>query len=202
MIKNIIFDIGKVLVSYEPDIMMKDLGFDDDIIGRVNKALFENELWEQSDQGLFSPSEILQKAIDNDTDIKDYIVKAWENVGKSIARYDYVYDWINTYKDNGYNVYILSNYSKHTLEHTKEQLSFLSLMDGVVFSYECKLMKPMEEIYNLLLEKYDFVPEECIFIDDRPVNIEGAKKCGINGIVFKDYNQAKRDIAAICNKYK
>ena len=93
MIKNIIFDIGKVLVSYEPDIMMKDLGFDDDIIGRVNKALFENELWEQSDQGLFSPSEILQKAIDNDTDIKDYIVKAWENVGKSIARYDYVYDW-------------------------------------------------------------------------------------------------------------
>ena len=202
MIKNIIFDIGKVLVSYEPDIMMKDLGFDDDIIGRVNEALFENELWEQSDQGLFSPSEILQKAIDHDTDIKEYIVKAWENVGKSIATYDYVYDWINTYKDNGYNVYILSNYSKHTLEHTKEQLSFLSLMDGVVFSYECKLMKPMEEIYNLLLEKYDLVPEECIFIDDRPVNIEGAKKCGINGIVFKDYNQAKRDIAAICNKYK
>lgn len=197
MIKNVIFDIGKVLVSYEPDEMMAGLGFTQEEIDAVDDALFENELWEQSDQGLFEPDEILAKAIANVPDMEQQIRLAWDNVGKTIERFPYVIDWIKSYKNRGYKVYILSNYAKHTLELTKEQLSFIPLMDGIVFSYECKLMKPMSEIYELILNKYSLKAEECIFVDDREENIKGAIDCGIKGIVFKNFEQAKEDMEAL-----
>ena len=55
-----------------------------------------------------------------------------------------------------------------------------------------KCIKPEVEIYKLLLDRYHFVPQECVFIDDRPENIEAAEKLGITGIQFQNQQQAKR----------
>ena len=83
MIKNIIFDIGKVLVSYEPDAYMESLGISADKQAKINKAMFQNKLWDISDQGIYSKEELLKMtlyfvAIASwriiDTDIKCYIV--------------------------------------------------------------------------------------------------------------------------------
>ena len=94
----------------------------------------------------------------------------------------------------GYHVYILSNYSENMLDQTKDKLKFLPLMDGVVFSYKIKKMKPDPEIYEYLCDEYWLEPEESVFIDDRPVNIKGAETCGIHGIVFRSYEQAKKEL--------
>ena len=61
MIRNIIFDIGKVLVSYEPDAYMDRLGLDEKAKSAINQAMFQNKLWDESDQGLGTPEELLQK---------------------------------------------------------------------------------------------------------------------------------------------
>ena len=63
MIRNIIFDIGKVLVSYEPDAYMDRLGLDEKAKSAINQAMFQNKLWDESDQGLGTPEELLQKFI-------------------------------------------------------------------------------------------------------------------------------------------
>ena len=63
MIRNIIFDIGKVLVSYEPDAYMDRLGLDEKAKAAINQAMFQNKLWDESDQGLGTPEELLQKFI-------------------------------------------------------------------------------------------------------------------------------------------
>ena len=97
-------------------------------------------------------------------------------------------------KARGYHVYILSNYSENMLDQTKDKLKFLPLMDGVVFSYKIKKMKPDPEIYEYLCDEYWLEPEESVFIDDRPVNIKGAETCGIHGIVFRSYEQAKKEL--------
>ena len=79
-----------------------------------------------------------------------------------------------------------------TYEKATEELSFEKETTGAIFSYQVKCIKPEAEIYKLLLDRYHLVPQECVFIDDRPENIETAEKLGITGIQFQNQQQAKR----------
>ena len=73
MIRNIVFDVGKVLVSYEPDAYMDSLGLDAGAKARLNAAVFENPLWDASDQGLGTPEELLEQFILGDVELEDQI---------------------------------------------------------------------------------------------------------------------------------
>lgn len=194
MIRNIIFDVGKVLVSYEPDAYMQRLGISKENQKKINEAMFQNELWDISDQGLGTPDEFLQKFIAGAPELADEITKIHKTVGNTVELFPYAMEWILDLKARGYHVYILSNYSENMLDQTKDKLKFLPLMDGVVFSYKIKKMKPDPEIYEYLCDEYWLEPEESVFIDDRPVNIKGAETCGIHGIVFRSYEQAKKEL--------
>ena len=185
MIRNIIFDVGKVLVSYEPDAYMQRLGISKENQKKINEAMFQNKLWDTSDQGLGTPDEFLQKFIAGAPELADEITKIHKTVGNTVELFPYAMEWILDLKARGYHVYILSNYSENMLDQTKDKLKFLPLMDGVVFSYKIKKMKPDPEIYEYLCDEYWLEPEESVFIDDRPVNIKGAETCGIHGIVFR-----------------
>ena len=92
-------------------------------------------------------------------------------------------------------MYILSNYGDWTYRRTKDNaLDFLPLTDGAIFSYTVKQIKPDLEIYETLLNQYKLKPEECVFIDGRMENIEGAEKAGIHGICFETIGQVKEDL--------
>lgn len=194
MIRNIIFDIGKVLVSYEPDAYMESLGISREDQKKINAAMFENELWDESDQGLRTPDEFLQAFIQGAPELADTIRKLHTTVGNTVELLPYAMDWILDMKARGYHVYILSNYGENMLNQTEEKLAFLPLMDGVVFSYRIKKLKPDPAIYEYLCDEYQLEPEESVFIDDRQVNIDGAEKVGIHGIVFHSYEQAKTEL--------
>ena len=175
MIRNIIFDVGKVLVSYEPDAYMQRLGISKEKQKKINEAMFQNKLWDTSDQGLGTPDEFLQKFIAGAPELADEITKIHKTVGNTVELFPYAMEWILDLKARGYHVYILSNYSENMLDQTKDKLKFLPLMDGVVFSYKIKKIKPDPEIYEYLCDEYWLEPEESVFIDDRPVNIKGAE---------------------------
>ena len=70
-------------------------------------------------------------------------------------------------------------------------------MDGALFSYEVKLIKPDAAIYHTLLERFDLKAEECVFLDDLPANIEAARKAGITGIVFEGLEKALESLKAL-----
>lgn len=192
MIRNIIFDVGKVLVSYEPDAYMQRLGISKEKQKKINEAMFQNKLWDTSDQGLGTPDEFLQKFIAGAPELADEITKIHKTVGNTVELFPYAMEWILDLKARGYHVYILSNYSENMLDQTKDKLKFLPLMDGVVFSYKIKKMKPDPEIYEYLCDEYWLEPEESVFIDDRPVNIKGAETCGIMGLFSGPMSRQKR----------
>lgn len=191
MINNIIFDVGKVLVSYDPDGYMASLGLDEAERAAINGAMFENKLWDISDQGLFTPEECLEKFIEGAPQYEAQIRQVHATVGKTIEMYPYAMEWLKGLKDRGYKLYILSNYSEHMMNQTKEKLKFLSLVDGAVFSYECKLMKPSGKMYEYLCQKYGLNCSECVFVDDRLENVEGAQRSGIVSVHFRNYEQGK-----------
>lgn len=186
MIRNIIFDVGKVLVSYEPEKMMENIGFTNDEIDIVNAAMFKNPLWDEADKGLRTKDEYHEAFLNNDIEHKELIQKAYGHIGDAIELLPYAVDWILEMKNRGYHVYILSNYSEYTLEVTKSKLKFLPLMDGIVFSYETKMGKPDEDIYKKLISEFFLEESESIFIDDRKENVETAEKLGIRSILFTD----------------
>ncbi len=193
-IKNIIFDVGKVLVSYEPMQYLRSLGFDEKIVDAVGKAIFFHPLWEEGDAGTYEMDEYLPRYIANAPEYEKEIRLAYERMGDVIELFPYAVDWIKGLKERGYRIYILSNYSEYVYEFTKSKLRFLEYADGAVFSYAVKMIKPQEDIYEYLMRTYGLYAAESVFIDDRTENIEGAMKCGIFGILFTDYETTKKNL--------
>ncbi|MCI5509821.1 MAG: HAD family phosphatase [Eubacterium sp.] len=194
MIKNIIFDVGKVLVEYDPDGMMKKLGFDEETLQTVNQAVFQNELWNESDRGVLSPEELLEAFIANNPAYEKEIRQVIDAVGDTISLMPYTVEWVKGLKEKGYHLYILSNYAEYTYEKTSHKMEFLPYMDGVVFSYRCKLIKPEKEIYEYICKTYELKPEESVFLDDRKDNVEAARNMGMHGIVFENYAQGSETL--------
>lgn len=194
MIKNIIFDVGNVLVEYNPDGLMRRLGFDEETLQAVNQAVFQNELWNESDRGVLSPEELLEAFIANNPAYEKEIRQVIDAVGDTISLMPYTVEWVKGLKERGYHLYILSNYAEYTYEKTSHKMEFLPYMNGVVFSYRCKLIKPEKEIYEYICKTYELKPEESVFLDDREDNVQAARNMGMNGIVFENYAQGSETL--------
>ena len=190
MIKNVIFDVGQVLVAWEPVEAMRALGMDEETVRAVADATVHTSDWDEADRGALSDEELLTGFIRKAPAYEAQIRNFWEHVDRAIYPFPYVGEWMRTLKDKGYRLYILSNYGKWTYEHTAEALSFLSDVDGQVFSFEVHQIKPEPEIYRTLLDKFNLVADECVFLDDRRENIEAAETQGIHTVLFTTYQDA------------
>lgn len=203
MIKNIVLDVGRVLVAWQPKELMKELGFSDEAIAVLMDALFTSGIWNETDRGVLSDEAFLELAVSSAPEYEKEILLFWNNVDKAIWQFPYVKAWICAMKNAGYYVYILSNYGSFTYEKTKENaLSFLKDVDGSIFSYQVQMIKPDAEIFEALFEKYSLQAEECVFLDDLVANIEGAKAVGMHGIVFNGLKDALEELEKLGVKIK
>lgn len=190
MITTIIFDIGNVLADFDWEKHFRSFDFSEEIYERLAKATVKSPLWNEFDRGVMSEEEILRGFIENDPGIEKEIRMAVRDVGAMVSRNDYAIPWIQELKGKGYRCLYLSNYSEQGHRECAEALDFLPYMDGGILSYQEKIIKPMPEIYQLLIDRYDLVPQECVFMDDTVCNLEAAEKFGIHTIHFKNKAQA------------
>ena len=184
-ISTVIFDIGDVLVSANiKDYLMADPEIPNDVIDELLKLWFIDKDEVDDTMDLNTYREIVNKRMG--VEFSKYIPKLFKYNVECVTAFDYTIPIIQDLKDKGYKVYYLSNWSAWTHDLLQEagKFDFLKLMDGGVFSYDVGYMKPDEEIYKILLNKYKINPEEAIFFDDREENIEAANKLGIHGIHF------------------
>lgn len=200
MIKNIIFDVGNVLMKYDPDGCMERLGFDEKEREEVNKAMFQDESWNESDRGVLTSRELLEEFISHNPAYEAQIRCAYAHMGDTLSLMPHALPWVEALKKRGYHLYILSNYAEYTFEQTEKEMKFLPYMDGEVFSFRCKMIKPEREIYEYLCRTYDLVPEESVFLDDRGDNIEAARAYGLHGIVFESFSQASEQLEQLLSR--
>lgn len=192
MIKNVIFDIGNVLVDFRWRALMQELKLPKETQAIFEKTVFGSRWWAALDHGVYEESEILEKfRADNRGHLSEFDL-VWDNRDKLVEPYEYSKEWIAQLKSRGLNVYLLSNYPRDifTLHAECGCFPFLDKVDGKVVSGFVKMVKPNADIYEYLLREYKLKESECIFIDDREENIDAAEDLGINGIVFKNYEQA------------
>lgn len=191
--KVIVFDLGGVLVDFHPEKGLRKLGFSEEVIRIFLNKIF-NGLWEACDRYPYSDPEIralFKRAVPGYEKEVDML---WDNLTVVTGVRPYTEEWLQALKQQGYKLYVLSNYGKNSFEINSKIYGFLRHFDGGVISYEVELMKPEAEIYDRLAQKYGFEPEEAVFIDDRQVNVDGAIARGYHGILFENYEQAKKEL--------
>ena len=111
MVKNIVFDIGRVLVDYDWESYLDSFGFSPEVRARVAAAVFQNKDWGELDRGAIPEEEVLARFIAKAPEVETEIRKVWGHVFETIHERPYPPRWIQTLKKRGFGVYYLSNYS-------------------------------------------------------------------------------------------
>ena len=193
-IKNIIFDVGGVLVNWDPQKLVNDLKANDPGVPSNILDIAASQSWKEYDRGILDQDGVIKALQDQYAKerVKAFIDGSLRQLDPSEEGKALFYEL----KTRGYKIYILSNFSEESMDYCKVKYDyyFLKNSDGAVISYEIKLIKPDLKIYAFLLNKYSIKPEESLFIDDSIKNIEAAKKLGIKGILFKNVKQVHAEL--------
>jgi putative hydrolase of the HAD superfamily len=202
MVKNVIFDVGGVLVDFRWRALMKDLGLTLERQDEFEKKVFGSKWWGELDRGVLDEEYVVNQLRENNKEHLKEFELVWANQVDLVETFDYVNPWMDSLKAKGLKIYLLSNYPKSifALHEDKHKFTFIDKIDGRVVSGFVGLVKPDEDIYKLLVDKYGLKFEECVFIDDRPENIDTALALGMKGIVFTDYQSASTKLEEIINE--
>ena len=181
-IKNIIFDVGEVLIEYRWKDMLMDYGLDEESAIKLGEKMFHSPLWTTLDLGMMTDEEIImeyKKRYPEDAEIISWFISHGEYM--HVPRTD-IWEKVHALKEQGYSIYLLSNYSKGLFDKHTKDATFLNDITGKVVSYQIHIAKPDKRIYQYLLEQYDLRISECVFLDDREENTKAAKEIGMKTI--------------------
>jgi len=188
MIKNYIFDFGRVLVDFDADYLTSVYVDNEDDRKAISEVVFDRLYWDRLDDGTITDDEVKKSVCarlpENLHALACEVYDGWINNLPQIAG---MRELIVDIKSRGGKLFLLSNISKGFADNYKSQPeldALLALFDGLVFSGSIGLIKPDKEIFLYLLEKFQIKAEESIFIDDSMKNISGAKAAGIDGYLF------------------
>lgn len=187
MIRNIVFDMGKVLVDYVADAVCRHYMTDEQEIREVCTAVFISPEWVLLDMGVIPEDEALrrmQARLDTEHAREMAALCFWHWHEYNMWTMDGMEELICRLHNAGYGIYLCSNASVRLRECYQTLIPGIDCFDGILFSAEEKCIKPQKEIYERLFAQYKLKPEECYFIDDQELNIRGANCCGMNGYVY------------------
>ncbi|MBE6053517.1 MAG: HAD family phosphatase [Clostridium sartagoforme] len=193
MYKNIIFDLGNVLLEFNPKEYLENK-IPGEKVEDVYKAIFKSEEWAMLDRGTITQEEAIKNICDRNSSCSHEIILAFKDWYDILSPIMGTVEVLSALKDNGYNIYYLSNFHELAFHKVTKVNKFFELFDGGVVSYAEKLLKPEKEIYKMILDRYKLNPSETIFVDDMEANVEGAKKLGIKAILFKDAKKLKEEL--------
>ncbi|WP_026881517.1 HAD family hydrolase [Clostridium akagii] len=184
MYKNVIFDIGNVLLDFKPEEYLRTKIKEADKVLEVYKEVFQSEEWVMLDRGTLTEKEAISILI-NRSKNGDFIKLAFEDWYDLMTPIEGTVKILKELKKAKYKIYFLSNFQLLAFENVTKRYDFFKLFDGGVVSYKEKLIKPEENIYKKIIERYQLKPEESIFIDDVQANIDGAEKLNFGTILFE-----------------
>ena len=195
-IKNVIFDLGKVLIDYDFDIFFGEIDYKpgernldeglDPIVNFESGKISKIEFLEQ-----------MKKVYDFSLSLEKF-EKIWTEVFSEMGN---MLDLARKVSDN-YKVYIFSNTDELHFPYIWRKFPKLHFFkENLMLSYELDSVKPDKKIYQNAIEKFSIVPEESIFIDDRPINIKVAQEFGFDGIIHRDFETTNLELKRRLKKY-
>lgn len=199
MIRNIVFDMGQVLIRWRPEEILEHFDLTGEEKTMLLQELFWSPEWTQQDRGILTEVEMIERV---STRLPESLHAAVEEVIKAwhvwhLTPMPGMAELVRRLKAQGYGIYLLSNAST-ALRGYFPRIPGSECFDGLMVSAEEKLLKPSFEIYRRLYEKFGLNPKECWFIDDSPANVEGAICTGMGGTIFYgDIPRLRRELRRV-----
>ena len=197
MIRNIVFDLGQVLLSYDPRKYLEKLHPDPNRRELLLNGVFRSQSWLDLDQGLIDEAEAFQRmsaSIQSFPEDVQYPLEHWDEM---LVPMEETIGLLQRLKEQHYGLFLISNFHMRAYDRVYRRYSFFRLFGGILISSHVKLLKPDPAIYNRLLKDFSLAAGTCLFIDDTPANVAGAQSVGMAGLVFQDAQQLERDLRSM-----
>lgn len=183
MIKNIVFDLGNVLISFRPSEFFDKKKYPENIKTKILQDIFGSKEWLMLDNGDINTTQAIESIASRSSLKKEEIAHIFNLRPELIFPLDQNVRLLPGLKERGFRLFFLSNFPMDLFEEVKTGYYFFKYFDGGLISAEAKVSKPDIRIYNLLLEKYNLLPEDCLYIDDLEINTKSAEEAGMTGLV-------------------
>lgn len=193
-IRHIVFDIGKVLVHYDPHLAYAELipdekerqwFFDNVCTSAWNVEQDRGRAWAEAENLLIGEHPVHEKNI-----------RAFRRCWHAMVPYAYE-DTVAVMEKlvaDGWDVTMLTNFAADTFAEAKARFPFLARPRGVTVSGEIGIIKPDPDIYRIHAQRFGLTPSETFFTDDSPANVEGAREAGWHAVLYQDAEKLRQDL--------
>ena len=194
MIKNVVLDIGNVMVSFYPDLYIAQFVYNKGEIDYFNKICFNSDEWKMGDAGTASRANIINSICKKYPEDAHKIQQIMANCNEMLRASEKNTRLLKKLHDAGIEVYFLSNTNLEAFEYMTSNHEFFKYMNGGIASYQDRVLKPGKEIFKLFLSRYEKKAEECVFVDDTPVNTEAAAAVGFHTVILKNIDDLSEEL--------
>ena len=197
MIKNVVFDIGNVVVRWDPNLIAERTFGATDTASTQRDAIFGHPLWLSLNRGEVTEEDVKRAfahelGVDHDT-----LDRLFFHIKDSQDLRDDTIALMHALKRQDFRLFALTDNVHEIVRYLREKYTFWDLFEHATVSAEIGALKPSPEIFKHMLSTNDLIPGQTVFFDDVPKNVEGAKAVGIEAFVFTDAQQAIADLATL-----
>jgi putative hydrolase of the HAD superfamily len=197
MVRNVIFDLGGVVLDWNPDRIVAGIVPEPGLQSSYRQSLFGHADWREFDRGTVTEAELIERlAVRLGRTAEDW-KSTLDAIRHSLVEKTDTVNLIRALQRRGVSLYCLSNMPVDVYSHLKVQHTFWDAFSGIVISGEVKMMKPEPEVFAHLLTTFGLRANESVFIDDLAANVEAAKQTGMQAILFKDARQCEEELASL-----
>jgi putative hydrolase of the HAD superfamily len=197
MIRNIVFDLGNVLISFRPSEYLDTKNYSEERKATILNDIFYAREWLQLDNGDITLSEAIESIKERSSLTKEEIARIFDLRRDFMIPLDQNAKLLPELKKRGYRLYYLSNFPADIFQEIKSKYNLFNYFDGGIISAEVRFSKPHNRIYEILLEKYSLIPDESLFIDDLEINVKAALKVGMKGLVTHGSLEISKEVKSV-----
>ncbi|MGD0583140.1 MAG: HAD family phosphatase [Bacteroidales bacterium] len=194
MIRNIIFDLGNVLISWKPEEYLIRNGYQEAARETILRDVFKSPEWLALDNGDMSLDEAVKRIALSSTLKIPEIYSVFDLRIKILHPIKENTKMVPALKERGFRLYYLSNFPEDIFDEVESRYDFFRYFDGGLISARAKASKPDEKIYRILIDRYSLIPGESLFIDDSHANALSAEMLGISVIHLSEPSTLKEKL--------
>ena len=194
---NIVFDLGGVVFTWEPETIIASVFAEPEVRARVRTEIFGHADWYELDRGTLPLQKAIRRAAIRTGLAVSTVADLMRQIPEALVAIPDTVDLLYRLKAQGHRLFYLSNMHVAVIEHLVRTNTFWDIFEGGIISCHVHLIKPEPAIYSALLEKYALDQAQTVFIDDTQVNIAAAAQLGIQTIGFENPAQCKQALKSL-----
>ena len=194
MIRNVIFDLGGVLITWRPEEIIDGFYSDPALREAVRRDVFQHPDWLEMDRGTYDEPTVGARFAARMGRPESEMAALFEHVRESLRPMPATVALLEDLRDRRLSLYALSNISEPMFRHIEARYEFFKLFHGIVISGAIKMVKPDAQIFEHLAQRFGLTLAESVFIDDLERNVASARRLGLAAIQFESPEQCAREL--------